>query len=74
MKVLIYNAETGDIKASAADQNGKVFQKYLEEGYKPIGFVAGFSTTVFPFTNERNKGVFEEKSFDFSSDFYFSLK
>lgn len=65
MKVLIYNAETGDIKASAADQNGKVFQKYLEEGYKPIGFVAGFRSTVFPFTNERNKGVFGEKSFDF---------
>lgn len=66
MKILIYNAQTGDIKASAADQNGKVFQKYIEDGYTPVGFVAGFNTTVHPFTNEINKSVFEEKSFDFS--------
>ena len=67
MKVLIYNAQTGDIKASAADQNGKVFQKYIEDGYSPVGFVWGMNVGVSPFSNATNKQYFKDKSINFDT-------
>ena len=36
MKVLLLNQETGDVKLSSADQNLKVYQQYLADGYVPI--------------------------------------
>jgi hypothetical protein len=65
MKVFLYNAKTGESKLSGADQNGKVYQGYLAEGFEPIALIHGFSVTTFPYSNETNKAWFEEKSCDF---------
>ena len=64
-KVFLFNSKTRESKLSGADQNGKVYQKYLEEGFEPIALIQGFSVTTYPYTNEMNKAWFEEKSFDF---------
>ena len=65
MKVFLYNAKTGESKLSGADQNGKVYQGYLAEGFEPLALINGFSVTTFPFTNVNNKAWFQEKSCDF---------
>jgi hypothetical protein len=65
MKVFLFNQETKDVKLSSADQNGKVYQQYLADGYIPIAFVEGFNTKATPFTNKLNKQYFENKSCDF---------
>jgi len=65
MKVFLYNAKTGESKLSGADQNGKVYQGYLAQGFEPIALISGFSVTTFPYNNVNNKAWFQEKSCDF---------
>jgi len=65
MKVLLFNQETGDVKLSSADQNGKVHQQYLADGYIPIAFMEGFNTRATPYNNKKNKEYFGNKSCDF---------
>jgi hypothetical protein len=64
-KVFLFNSKTRESKLSGADQNGKTYQKYLEDGFEPIALISGFSVTTYPYSNEMNKAWFEEKSFDF---------
>ena len=64
-KVFLYNPKTRESKLSGADQNGKVYQGYLAEGFEPIALIQGFSVTTHPYTNERNREWFAEKSYDF---------
>jgi hypothetical protein len=65
MKVLLFNQEIGDVKISSADQNGKVYQQYLADGYIPIAFIGGFNIKAIPYSNKLNKEIFEDKSCDF---------
>lgn len=51
MKVLLYNETTGELKITGANLSGRVFKKYIEEGFKPIGQVSGFNTDVIGFDN-----------------------
>ena len=53
MKVFLYNAKTGESKLSSADQNGKVYQGYLAEGFEPLALIQGFSVTTFSYSNEQ---------------------
>lgn len=64
-KVFLFNSKTREVKLSGADQNGKVYQKYLEDGFEPIALVSGFNAAAYPYTNEANRAWFEEKSCDF---------
>ena len=64
-KVFLFNPETRETKLSGADQNGKVYQQYLQDGFEPIALISGFSVTTYPYSDEMNKAWFEEKSFNF---------
>ena len=64
-KVFLFNPETRESKLSGADQNGKVYQQYLQDGFEPIALISGFSVTTYPYSDEMNKAWFEEKSFNF---------
>ena len=64
-KVFLFNPQTRESKLSGADQNGKVYQGYLAEGFEPIALISGFSVTTYPYSNEMNKAWFQEKSCDF---------
>ena len=66
MKVLLFNQQTGDVKLSSANQNGKVYQQYLMDGYVPIAHISGFNVVATPYTNEKNREVFADKSYDFA--------
>jgi len=47
-KVIIFNSNTGDIKATSSQPFGPIYQKYLKDGYRPIGIVDGYNTSVTP--------------------------
>ena len=64
-KVFLFNPETRESKLSGADQNGKVYQQYLQDGFEPIALISGFSVTTYPYSSEMNKAWFQEKSFNF---------
>jgi hypothetical protein len=65
MKVFLFNQKTKDVKLSSADQNLKVYQQYLADGYVPIAFVEGFNTKATPYNNKENREYFGIKSCDF---------
>ena len=39
-KVFLFNPETRESKLSGADQNGKVYQQYLQDGFEPIALIS----------------------------------
>ena len=44
MRLLMFNAETGDVLATSASPEGNVYKGYLEEGYVPVAYVEYFKT------------------------------
>lgn len=46
MKVLMYNPKTGEVIATQADPNGKVYQGYENKGFIAIGHADGFNLYV----------------------------
>jgi hypothetical protein len=45
-KNLMYNLNNGNFLVTAAKEDGKTYQGYLEEGYIKIGTVSGFDVRV----------------------------
>jgi hypothetical protein len=44
---VIFNKKTGQLKLTQAKQDGRVYKKYLSDGYKKIGYATGFNIQVW---------------------------
>ena len=44
MRLLMFNAKTGDVLATSASPEGNVYKGYLERGFVPVAYVEYFKT------------------------------
>ena len=44
---IIFNKKTGQLKLTQAKQDGRVYKKYLSDGFKKIGYATGFNVQVW---------------------------
>lgn len=56
-KDLLYNTNTGELKATIAKKDGPVYKKYIEDGYVKIGTASGMDLSVngLPKDDEHNE-------------------
>ena len=44
---IIFNKKTGQLKLTQAKQDGRVYKKYLSDGFEKIGYATGFNIQVW---------------------------
>jgi len=44
MRLLMFNSQTGEVLATSAKKEGRIYQSYLDKGFVPVAYVEYFKT------------------------------